>query len=53
MFVICIWDASSAEVFCPFLEQLMMAGWDTDIIPAEKTTMCIEKVEKALKAMKK
>jgi hypothetical protein len=53
MFIVCIVDAPSAEALCPFLEQIMMAGWNTDVIPAEKTTVCIEKIEKALKAMKK
>jgi hypothetical protein len=51
--VVCIVDVPSAEALCPFLEQLMMAGWDTDFMPAEKTTVCIEKIEKGLKAMKK
>jgi hypothetical protein len=52
-FTVCIWDVPSAEALCPFLEQLSMAGWDTDVIPAEKTTVYIEKRMKALQAMKK
>jgi hypothetical protein len=51
-FTVCIWDAPSADALCPFLEQLNMAGWDTDVMPAEKTTVYIEKAAKALKAMK-
>jgi hypothetical protein len=51
-FTVCIWDAPSAEAFFPFLEQLVLAGWDTDMIPAEKMTVHIEKGAKALKAMK-
>jgi hypothetical protein len=53
MFIVCIVDVPSAEALCPFLEQIMIAGWDTDVMPAEKTTVCIEKLEKALKAMRK
>jgi hypothetical protein len=52
-FVVCITDVPSIDALCPFLEQLMMSGWDTEVIPAEKTTVCLEKIEKALKAMKK
>lgn len=50
--IFCIWDAPSAEALCPFLEQLEMAGWDTDIMPAEKMAVHIEKLAKALKATK-
>lgn len=52
-FAVCIWDAPSAEALCPFLEQLSLAGWDTDIMPAEKMTVYVERVMKGLKAMKK
>jgi hypothetical protein len=51
-FTLCIWDAPSAEALCPFIEQLALAGWDTDIMPAEKMTVHIEKLAKALKAKK-
>jgi hypothetical protein len=50
--VVCIWEAPSAEALCPVLEQMVLGGWDTDVIPAEKTTVYLEKTEKALKAMK-
>ena len=53
MFVVCIVDVPNPEALWSFLEQLMMAGWDTEVMPAEKTTVCLEKIEKALKAMKK
>ena len=52
-FIVCIWDAPNAEALCPFVEQLVLAGWDTDIMPAEKMTVHIEKLTKALKAMRK
>jgi uncharacterized protein with GYD domain len=51
--VVCIWEAPSAEALCPFIEQLAMAGWETDMIPADKMTVHIEKLAKALKTMKK
>jgi hypothetical protein len=52
-FTVCIWDAPSAEAFFPLLEQIALAGWDTEIMPAEKMTVYIEKLATALKAMKK
>jgi hypothetical protein len=52
-FVVCIWDAPGAEALCPFVEQLVLVGWETDIMPAEKMSVQIEKLAKALKAMKK
>jgi hypothetical protein len=52
-FVVCIWDAPSAEVLCPFVEQLVQAGWETDILPAENMTVHIDRLMKALKAIKK
>jgi hypothetical protein len=52
-FILCIWDVPNAEALCPFVEQLDLAGWDTDIMPAEKMTVRVERIAKALKAMKK
>ena len=49
--IVCIWDAPSAEALGPFVEQLEMFGWDTDIILAETFAAHIERVEKALKTM--
>ncbi len=51
-FVVCIWDAPSSEALCHFVEQLVLAGWEKDILPAEKMAVHIEKGAKALKAMK-
>jgi hypothetical protein len=53
MFIVCIWEAPNTESLCPFLEQLSLADWDTDVIPAEKMTVHVEKIVKALQAMKK
>jgi hypothetical protein len=52
-FSVCIWDVPTVEALYPFLEQLTMAGWETDVIPAEKMTVYVEKRAKALQAMKK
>jgi hypothetical protein len=52
-FIVCVWDVLSAEALCPFVEQLDLAGWDTDIMPAEKMTVRVERLAKALKAIKK
>ena len=48
--IFCVWDAPGVEALCPFVDQLEMVGWDTDIMPAEKTAVHIEKLAKALKA---
>jgi hypothetical protein len=52
-FVVCIWDAPSAEALCPFVEQLAMAGWETDIMPADEMTVHVKKLGKALQAARK
>jgi hypothetical protein len=52
-FVVCVWDAPSAEALCPFVEHLVMAGWETDIMPADNMKVHIEKLGKALQAMRK
>ena len=52
-FVVCVWEAPSAEVLCPFLEHLVLAGWETEIMPAEKMIVQVEKYIGALKAMNK
>jgi hypothetical protein len=52
-FVVCVWEAPNAEALCPFVEQLVMAGWETDIMPADNMKIHIEKLGKALQAMKK
>ena len=51
--VVCIWDAPNAEALCPFIEQLNLAGWDTDIMLADEMSIHIEKLAKGLQAMKK
>ena len=52
-FVVCVWEAPNTEVLCPVVEQLVLAGWETDIIPAEKMTVRVEKYIGALKTMNK
>ena len=52
-FVVCVWEAPSVEVLCPVVEQLVLAGWETDIMPAEKMTVQVEKYIGAFKTMNK
>jgi hypothetical protein len=46
--IVCIWDVPNVEALMPFVEQLMMLGWNTEIIPAEKGEVAVEKIAKAL-----
>ena len=48
--VVCIWEVPNLEALMPMVEQLNMLGWNTEIIPVEKTEVHLEKVEKALQA---
>lgn len=45
---VCIWEAPSAEALMPFLETMRGAGFDTQVIPAEKVEAAIPKWEKDL-----
>ena len=49
--VVCLWDVPSVDALMPVLEQMKMSGWNTDMIPVEKTEVAISKLEKALQAM--
>jgi hypothetical protein len=51
--IVCIWDAPNAEALCPFVEQLELVGWDTDIMLAETFVAHVARAEKAFEAMKK
>jgi hypothetical protein len=52
--IFCIWSVPNAEMLMPVTEQMSYMAWDTEVIPAEKTTDAIPKMEKALaQAMKK
>jgi hypothetical protein len=52
-FVVCVWEAPSADAFCSFIEHLVPAGWETDIMPAEKMSVQVEKYLGTLKTMNK
>jgi len=51
--IVCVWDAPSAEALCPFVEQLELGGWDTDIMLAETFPAHLQRLEKTFKAMQK
>jgi hypothetical protein len=52
MFMVCLWDAPSVDVLMPSLEQMNMMGFDTEVIPAEKLGVKMDKLAKAMAAMK-
>jgi hypothetical protein len=49
--LVCIWDVPNLEALMPVLEQMKMGGWNTEVIPVDKTEVAIAKVEKAFQAM--
>ena len=51
--LVCIWDVPSVDALMPVMEQMKMGGWNTEVIPVEKTEVAISKLEKALQARSK
>jgi hypothetical protein len=52
-FIVCIWDVPNVENLSGMVEMMEMAGWDTDINLCESFAAHIERVGKAMAAMKK
>jgi hypothetical protein len=52
MFMVCLWEAPSVDLLMPSLEQMSMMGFDTEVIPADKLGVKMEKLAKAMAAMK-
>jgi hypothetical protein len=52
IFIVCIWDVPSADALMPALEQMNLLGYDTEVIPAEKLGVKMDKLVKAMAAMK-
>jgi len=46
--IVCIWEVPDMEAIMPFLEQMRIFGWNTEVIPAEKGEVAIDKIAKAL-----
>jgi hypothetical protein len=53
MLIVCIVDAPSMDDVIPVCEQMLMVGWETEIIPVEKSVVALPKMEKALAQMAK
>lgn len=53
MLIICLVDTPSMDSVIPTCEQMNMVGWDTEIIPIEKSADAAPKMEKALAEMLK
>jgi hypothetical protein len=52
MFIVCLWEVSSIDALIPTLEQMSMMGFNTEVIPAEKLEVKLDKLAKALSAAK-
>jgi hypothetical protein len=53
MLIMCLVDTPSMDDVVPMVEQMMMIGWDTEIIPVEKSLVALPKMEKAIAQMVK
>jgi hypothetical protein len=51
--IICLVDTPSMDSVLPTCQQMNMIGWDTEIIPVDKTADATPKIEKALAEMAK
>jgi hypothetical protein len=49
--VYCIWDAPNIEALAPLLRNMSIAGWNTEVIPAERAEVALANIEKAMQAM--
>ena len=45
---VCIWDVPNIEALLPLIEGMRGFGFNTDVIPAEKVEVAIQKWEKSL-----
>lgn len=52
MFIVCLWEAPSIDAIMPAMEQMSIMGFNTEVIPAEKLEVKLDKLAKALAAMK-
>ena len=50
--VVCIWEVPTVEALVPVLEQMKMLGWNTEVIPVEKSEVAVEKAAKLLEALR-
>ena len=50
MFMACIWEAPSIDALMPALEQMANMGFDTEVIPADKLEVKMDKLSKAMAA---
>lgn len=53
MFMVCLWEAPSIDVIMPALAQMSMMGFDTEVIPADKLGVKMDKLAKAMAEMAK
>jgi len=42
--LVCVWDVPNVDSLMPVMEQMKMVGWNTDIIPVEKTEVWLSKL---------
>ena len=53
MLIFCVWDVPKIESLTLLLEQMTLLGWDTEVIPVEKSQDATRDLEKVLAEMTK
>jgi len=51
--IFCLWEAPNLDSLAPLSEQLLLFGWETDIIPVDKMEAHLKKADEAMEAMRK
>jgi hypothetical protein len=49
--IFCVWDLPNFESIAPVLRQMMAAGWNTEVIPVEKSAVALANMEKMMQTM--
>jgi len=53
MCLFCVWDTPKLESLMPLCGQMTYLGWDTEVIPVQKTKDALPAMEKTLAEMVK
>lgn len=53
MLIICLWDVPNIDSLIPVCSQMNLMGWNTEIIPVQKSAEAIPMMEQALAGMMK
>ena len=49
--IFCVWDAPTIDSMAPLMRNMSISGWNTEIVPVERSAVAIENIEKAMLAV--